>query len=112
MIPKLTFFFREDDNAIQPIGSMPGVSRFGVNKLKEFLQPLVNKGLSSVLLFGVMENSPKVSWFPSIAFINVFTSTSFSCYFVKFLIHIDILMVSTMCWSRLGMVPWFVMGAS
>lgn len=53
---------REEDNAIQPIASMPGVSRYGVNKLKEFLAPLVSKGLSSVLLFGVMENTPKVKY--------------------------------------------------
>jgi len=52
-------FIVEDDNAIQPITSMPGVSRYGVNKLKEFLQPIVDKGLSSVLLFGVMEDTPK-----------------------------------------------------
>lgn len=52
--------FREDDNAVQPIDSMPGVSRFGVNKLKEFLEPLVKKGLSAVLLFGVVQNTPKV----------------------------------------------------
>lgn len=52
---------REDDNAVQPIASMPGVSRYGNNKLKEFLEPLVNMGLSSVLLFGVMDNTPKVS---------------------------------------------------
>jgi len=52
-------FIVEDDNAIQPIASMPGVSRYGINKLKEFLQPIVDKGLSSVLLFGVMDNTPK-----------------------------------------------------
>ncbi len=40
---------------------MPGVSRYGNNKLKEFLEPLVKDGLSSVLLFGVMDNTPKVS---------------------------------------------------
>lgn len=53
---------REDDDAIQPIASMPGVSRYGNNKLKEFLEPLVNNGLSSVLLFGVMDGTPKVSY--------------------------------------------------
>lgn len=42
---------------------MPGVSRYGNNKLKEFLEPLVNNGLSSVLLFGVMDNTPKVGFY-------------------------------------------------
>ncbi|ORY36646.1 delta-aminolevulinic acid dehydratase [Rhizoclosmatium globosum] len=32
---------------------MPGVSRFGVNRLAAFLSPLVLNGLKSVLLFGV-----------------------------------------------------------
>lgn len=58
---KYEIYFREDDDAIQPISSMPGVSRYGINKLKEFLEPLVGKGLSSVLLFGVMEDTPKVN---------------------------------------------------
>ncbi|KAG4077577.1 hypothetical protein HA402_003004 [Bradysia odoriphaga] len=52
-------FIVEDDDAIQPIASMPGVSRYGNNKLQEFLEPLVKNGLSSVLLFGVMDGTPK-----------------------------------------------------
>ncbi|XP_075159979.1 porphobilinogen synthase [Haematobia irritans] len=44
-----------DDDALQPIGSMPGQSRMGINKLKEHLEPLVAKGLSSILIFGVVE---------------------------------------------------------
>jgi porphobilinogen synthase len=39
---------------------MPGVFRFGVNKLEGFLRPLVNDGLKSVLLFGVPQNMEKV----------------------------------------------------
>ena len=38
---------------------MPGIYRFGVNKLEEHLTPAVKAGLSSVLLFGVPENIPK-----------------------------------------------------
>lgn len=57
---KTNILLSEDDNAVQPIVSMPGVSRYGNNKLKEFLEPLVKDGLSSVLLFGVMDNTPKV----------------------------------------------------
>uniref|UniRef100_A0A0K8TSS3 Delta-aminolevulinic acid dehydratase n=1 Tax=Tabanus bromius TaxID=304241 RepID=A0A0K8TSS3_TABBR len=52
-------FIVEDDNAIQPIPSMPGVSRFGVNQLLEHLGPLVENGLQSVLLFGVIDQIPK-----------------------------------------------------
>lgn len=52
-------FIVDDDDAIEPISSMPGVFRFGINKLKEHLTPLIQKGLSSLLLFGVPENLPK-----------------------------------------------------
>lgn len=38
---------------------MPGVSRFGVNRLEGHLVPLVANGLSSVLLFGVPFDLPK-----------------------------------------------------
>ncbi|KAJ6641804.1 Delta-aminolevulinic acid dehydratase, partial [Pseudolycoriella hygida] len=38
---------------------MPGVHRFGCNKLRAFLEPLVNQGLSSVLLFGVVDDDDK-----------------------------------------------------
>ncbi|TPX60397.1 porphobilinogen synthase [Powellomyces hirtus] len=36
-----------------PINSLPGQYRFGVNTLKEHFQPLVQKGLRCVMLFGV-----------------------------------------------------------
>ncbi|CAH1154566.1 unnamed protein product [Phaedon cochleariae] len=52
-------FIVEDDNAVQPISSMPGISRFGINKLKEHLQIAVENGLSSVLLFGVIDSLTK-----------------------------------------------------
>jgi len=35
------------------IVSLPGQKRWGLNKLKAFLTPLVKKGLKSVILFGV-----------------------------------------------------------
>lgn len=38
---------------------MPGISRFGVNSLIRHLEPLVNKGLKSVLLFGVIDKTHK-----------------------------------------------------
>ncbi|BFZ06002.1 hypothetical protein BsWGS_09041 [Bradybaena similaris] len=52
-------FIVDDPDAVQPIKSMPGQSRYGVNRLEEALRPLVEKGLSAVLLFGVPENLEK-----------------------------------------------------
>lgn len=54
------FINSEQDDAIEEIPSMPGVSRFGVNQVIAHLEPLVKKGLKTVLLFGVIENLPKV----------------------------------------------------
>lgn len=53
-------FITDDDDAEVPLASMPGQCRWGVNKLEGFLGPLVNKGLASVILFGVPLKSPKV----------------------------------------------------
>lgn len=39
---------------------MPGVNRYGINKLQDALKPIVEKGLKSILVFGVPENLPKV----------------------------------------------------
>lgn len=52
---------RENDDGLEEIASMPGVSRFGVNSLRAHLEPLIAKGLSSILLFGVIEKLPKVN---------------------------------------------------
>lgn len=38
---------------------MPGVHRYGLNKLRAMLEPLVAKGLASVLLFGTITDLPK-----------------------------------------------------
>jgi delta-aminolevulinic acid dehydratase/porphobilinogen synthase len=38
------------------------MQRLGANKLKEFLDPLIEKGLKTVLLFGVPEDDDKVCW--------------------------------------------------
>ena len=54
--------YSEDDNAIEEIPSMPGVHRYGINKLKPHLDLLVKKGLSSILLFGVISTLPKVKF--------------------------------------------------
>ncbi|KAK3756372.1 hypothetical protein RRG08_038861 [Elysia crispata] len=52
-------FIVDDPDAVQPIASMPGQSRYGVNRLVEALSPLVDMGLKAVLLFGVPENLTK-----------------------------------------------------
>lgn len=52
-------FITDDADAHVPLASMPGQCRWGVNKLEGFLAPLVKKGLSSVILFGVPLKAPK-----------------------------------------------------
>ncbi|KAH9981438.1 tetrapyrrole biosynthesis porphobilinogen synthase [Lactifluus volemus] len=46
-------FITDDPTARVEIPSLPGQCRWGVDRLDEFLRPLVNKGLRSVILFGV-----------------------------------------------------------
>lgn len=38
---------------------MPGVCRYGLNALKNHLTPLIQNGLSSILLFGIIDDSSK-----------------------------------------------------
>ncbi|CED82102.1 tetrapyrrole biosynthesis porphobilinogen synthase [Phaffia rhodozyma] len=52
-------FISDDDQAEQVISSLPGQKRWGIDRLEEFLGPLVKKGLSSVILFGVPQTQPK-----------------------------------------------------
>jgi len=53
-------FITDDPEASVVIQSLPGQRRWGVNKLEEFIGPLVKKGLRSVILFGVPLNCTKV----------------------------------------------------
>jgi porphobilinogen synthase len=53
-------FITDDPDASVLIPSLPGQRRWGVNKLNEFIGPLVQKGLQSVILFGVPLNCTKV----------------------------------------------------
>ncbi|KAL7010146.1 Aminolevulinate dehydratase [Cystobasidiomycetes sp. EMM_F5] len=46
-------FITDDPEAETEISSLPGQKRWGINKLKGFLAPLIAKGLRSVILFGV-----------------------------------------------------------
>jgi len=41
---------------------MPGVYRYGINQLEKMLEPLIAKGLQSVLLFGVSKHLEKVTF--------------------------------------------------
>jgi hypothetical protein len=53
-------FITDDPQASAPIASLPGQRRWGVDRLKGFLDPLVNRGLRSVILFGVPLSCEKV----------------------------------------------------
>ncbi|XP_046986788.1 delta-aminolevulinic acid dehydratase [Schistocerca americana] len=51
--------FIGEEQGVVPLPSMPGVFRYGCSNLKDALQPLVDKGLKSILLFGVLSHLPK-----------------------------------------------------
>ena len=53
-------FITDEPDARVEIASLPGQCRWGINKLDEFLGPLVQKGLRSVILFGVPIHYSKV----------------------------------------------------
>ncbi|KAH8921285.1 tetrapyrrole biosynthesis, porphobilinogen synthase [Atractiella rhizophila] len=50
-------FITDDPDAEVEIASLPGQKRWGINKLAAFLRPLVQKGLKSVILFGVPDSN-------------------------------------------------------
>lgn len=51
----LPIFIGNNDDAIEPIGAMPNVNRYGVNTAIKYLEPLVySYGLRAVLLFPVV----------------------------------------------------------
>ena len=54
-------FITDDPEASVIIKTLPGQRRWGINKLEEFLTPLVQKGLKSVILFGVPLTCEKAS---------------------------------------------------
>lgn len=66
-------FITDDPNASVEIPTLPGQRRWGVNKLEEFIGPLIKKGLESVILFGVPFHCVKVCCF----------SSSLVCVFLK-----------------------------
>ena len=52
-------FIVDDDEAKQPIASLPGQFRWGVHRLPQLLRPLVDVGLRAVLLFGVVTDDSR-----------------------------------------------------
>ncbi|XP_034823991.1 delta-aminolevulinic acid dehydratase [Maniola hyperantus] len=52
-------FLLENEDAMQTVSSMPNVFRYGINKLIPALTELVDKGLKSILIFGIVETLPK-----------------------------------------------------
>lgn len=52
-------FITDDPEASEIITTLPNQCRWGINKLEGFLGPLVKKGLTSVILFGVPLNCAK-----------------------------------------------------
>jgi porphobilinogen synthase len=53
-------FITDTPDARDPIATLPNQCRWGVDRLEEFLGPLVKKGLQSVILFGVPLKCQKV----------------------------------------------------
>ncbi|CAM9679846.1 unnamed protein product [Bubo scandiacus] len=52
-------FVTDSPDAVEPIPSLPGQGRYGVNKLEGMLRPLVGDGLKCVLIFGVPSKGHK-----------------------------------------------------
>lgn len=52
-------FISDQDDELLEIESLPGQYHIGVHKLKQFITPLIEKGLQSVLLFGVIKDGSK-----------------------------------------------------
>lgn len=53
-------FITDDPDAEVDIPTLPGQKRWGINRLEGFLRPLIEKGLRSVILFGVPMELEKV----------------------------------------------------
>uniref|UniRef100_A0A6A7G1P2 Delta-aminolevulinic acid dehydratase n=2 Tax=Hirondellea gigas TaxID=1518452 RepID=A0A6A7G1P2_9CRUS len=57
----LPLFVTEDVSGEIPVVSMPGVSRYSIPALEQYLPSLLDDGLTSVLLFGVVPSARKDS---------------------------------------------------
>jgi len=52
-------FVNDRTNSVEEVKSLPGQHRYSVDRLDEMIEPLVEKGLRSVLIFGVVQSSCK-----------------------------------------------------
>lgn len=52
-------FILESAIGRDPVTSMPGIFRYGYETIVDVLKPLVEKGLKSILIFGVISSLPK-----------------------------------------------------
>ena len=50
----------DSPDTVEDIGSLPEQCRYGVNRLEEAVRPLVENGLKTVLIFGVVTKLDKV----------------------------------------------------
>jgi hypothetical protein len=57
LIQVYPIFITDQADAKEEIKAMPGQYRWGVNRLRECIAPLVAKGLKAVLIFGVLSNN-------------------------------------------------------
>lgn len=60
MFNSISLYIRDEKDVREEIKSMPGVYRQGVNHIKSMLDPVVESGLKSLLIFGVINKLPKV----------------------------------------------------
>lgn len=51
---------RDEKDVREEIKSMPGIYRQGLNHIKATLDPVVESGLKSILIFGVINKLSKV----------------------------------------------------
>ena len=73
------FCYSDNENAVEEIKSMPGQSRYGINRIVESLKEAVEDGLQSILLFGVPSKLSKV-----FAFFHIPHCITFCCTQINF----------------------------
>jgi len=55
-------YIRDEKDVKEEIKSMPGIYRQGLNHVKAMLDPVVESGLKSILIFGVINKLSKVTY--------------------------------------------------
>ena len=56
----LPVFVTEGTNIKNPVESMPGVYQWSIDKLEEFLEPVIKYGIPAVMVFGIPEHKDEV----------------------------------------------------